>query len=106
MICKAMFTCCLLHASLTQATPASRRLIFTKDWHADGDVMAAHYRIVTEPDGSRRLVTFGALEAGLDASVHLLEFDEGGKKACLGSHASCALRICWSSHWDIALVTS
>jgi hypothetical protein len=91
-----------------RASSALRRLIPT-DWyrldncHADGDVMAAHYRIVTEPDGSRRLVTFGAQEAGLDATVHLLEFDEGGNKACSFLHASCALPSCHRSHQCIAL---
>jgi hypothetical protein len=57
-------------------------MLLSAAWRADDDVMAAHYRILMEADGSRRLVTFGALEAGLDATVHILELNESGKKVC------------------------
>ena len=39
---------------------------------------AAHYRVVTEGDGSRRWVTFGATVGGNDANVAFYEFGEDG----------------------------
>lgn len=40
---------------------------------------AAHYRIMHQPDGSRRWVTFGSAVKGLDAEVTFYEYAEDGK---------------------------
>eukprot|EP00892_Ulva_mutabilis_P000995 jgi/Ulvmu1/10897/UM007_0074.1 len=48
-------------------------------WQAE-DNMAAHYRVMEEADGSRRLITFTAAERGLDNTVKILELDESGAK--------------------------
>jgi len=39
---------------------------------------AAHYRIMHQPDGTQRLVTFGVQTAGLDANVSFFEFGDNG----------------------------
>lgn len=42
------------------------------------DVIAAHYRVVVQPDGTKRWVTFGPKVDGLDNKMALYEFDEAG----------------------------
>lgn len=41
-------------------------------------IIAAHSRIVSQPDGSRRWVAFAAKEAGLDSRLVFQELDEDG----------------------------
>ena len=49
-------------------------------WGED-DVLAAHYRVLMDRrSGEKRLVTFGALEAGLDAVMKVVELNEAGDK--------------------------
>lgn len=40
--------------------------------------LAAHYRVTTEADGSKRFVSFGSAVSGLDANVAFYEFGEDG----------------------------
>lgn len=51
------------------------------DVAAGGDNMAAHYRVLLEDDGSKRLVSFSSAETGLDNLVKIVEVDEAGAKA-------------------------
>ena len=45
------------------------------------DVLSAHYRVLMDgASGGKRLVTFGALEAGLDAVIKVVELNEAGGK--------------------------
>lgn len=47
---------------------------------ADEDVMASHYRITVEDDGSKRLCTWSTLDSGLDLLLKILELNEAGNK--------------------------
>lgn len=40
--------------------------------------LAAHYRVTTEADGSKRFCTFGSALAGSDANLSFFEFAEDG----------------------------
>ena len=40
--------------------------------------LAAHYRVLTEPDGSKRFCAFGSAVSGTDAEVSFFEFAEDG----------------------------
>ena len=46
----------------------------------DSPYFSAHNRIVTERDGSRRLVAFSSSEAMLDNQITVWEFDEAGRQ--------------------------
>ena len=46
----------------------------------------AHYRTVTEADGSRRLVAFNFEEQSKDGFVHFFEFDEGFNRVSKVQH--------------------
>lgn len=41
--------------------------------------LAAHYRIFTEADGSKRWCTFGSAVSGTDANLAFYEFGEDGR---------------------------
>ena len=52
------------------------------------DVMSAHYRVLMDRgSGQKRLVMFGALEAGLDIVLKVVELDEAGDKVSGGAIA-------------------
>lgn len=48
---------------------------------AEADCVAAHYRVVAEPDGAHRFVGLSALERGLDKDLKFFELDAAGNKA-------------------------
>ena len=79
-------------------------------WGED-DVLAAHYRVLMDRgSGKKRLVTFGALEAGLDAVMKVVELDEAGDKVSdvsvafvLLLHAICTSHCFRPGGWEICL---
>ena len=48
--------------------------------------LAAHYRVTTEDDGSKRFCTFGSAVAGNDANLSFYEFAEDGRLLQKTSH--------------------
>lgn len=46
----------------------------------------AHYRMVSQPDGSKRLIAFSAAEEGHDAMITLWEYDSDFKCLHKGKH--------------------
>lgn len=56
----------------------------------DKDNVAAHYRIVAEADGSKRLVAFAPTGSGNPTEFRIVEFDEAGRVV-----RHCGLRCTW-----------
>jgi all-trans-8'-apo-beta-carotenal 15,15'-oxygenase len=47
---------------------------------SEGPYFAAHYRIVNQPDGSRRLIGFNSRETGMSNDITVWELDEEGRQ--------------------------
>lgn len=56
--------------------PALRTLGQTVSVPSEAPYFGAHYRVLQEADGSRRLVAFNAAERGADNRVNVFEYDE------------------------------
>lgn len=70
------------------STPDLRTVGQTVQVPGDKPFFGAHYRVTSEPDGSRRLVAFNAYEALQDGKICVWEYSEGGERLALKEYTA------------------